>query len=94
MLSLIMTMFLACGEKEEDTAVEATEPATEETTEETGSEEVEGEDTATEEPADTGSEEADTGSGCMGACILSQVPEQESRIHRCFLQCDRLESCR
>lgn len=45
---ILLTMFLACGDKAEDTALVDTqpssEPATEEQTEETGS---------TEEPADT-----------------------------------------
>ena len=51
MLSLVLSMFLACGDKEEevDTAVEAEETA-EPTTEEV-------EDTGSEETEDTGTEE-------------------------------------
>ena len=64
MLSFVMTMFLACGDKDEDTAVEATEPATEETAAEPSTEDTSTSDTGTEEqPEDTGTETpADTGS--------------------------------
>ena len=49
MTTLLMTLFFACGEKEEDSALtEPTSEPVEETTEDTGSEE-EAEDTATSE---------------------------------------------
>lgn len=49
MTTLLMTLFFACGEKEEDSALtEPTSEPVEETAEDTGSEE-EAEDTATSE---------------------------------------------
>jgi len=47
MTTLIMTLFFACGDKEEDSAVAETEEVVEETTEETT--EGEAEDTAASE---------------------------------------------
>lgn len=54
MTTLLMTLFFACGEKEEDSALteptsEPAEETTEEVSEETGSSEEEGGDTATSE---------------------------------------------
>lgn len=61
MITTILAMFLACGDKDEDTAVETTEPASEETTEDTGSVEDTGasEETGSEESGDTGTEETE-----------------------------------
>lgn len=51
MTTLLMTLFFACGEKEEDSALtEPSDEVVEETTEDTASEEVE--DTGTEEEAE------------------------------------------
>jgi len=47
MTTLLMTLFFACGDKEEDSAVAETEEVVEETTEESTEEEAE--DTATSE---------------------------------------------
>ena len=52
MITMILTMLLACGEKDEDTAVEV-----EETVEDTGTEDTAVEET--EESEDTGTEETE-----------------------------------
>ena len=58
MTTLLMTLFFACGEKEEDSALtEPTSEPAEETTEETIEEEVSEETGSEEEGGDTASEE-------------------------------------
>ena len=58
MTTLLMTLFFACGEKEEDSALtEPTSEPVEETTEETTEEEVSEETGSEEEGGDTASEE-------------------------------------